>query len=275
MLIVIRVFYIISLLLYTTAAVAYIRDFRSSGGPGTRRGRAVFVSYGALFHFIGIATCAFYLRQAPFMGMLQGFGFSALVLALLFLHIGRSLENPTGLGMVVLPLVALFAALGIFAPLQKMTDPLLAPNPWFIVHASIALFSYGAFAVGFAGAALYIVLHREIKGKHLGRVFQRLPSLGELDHMTYLAVSLGFVALTVSIITGMVWTSLRLGSLLQLDIKEVITFGNWFVYAFYLHSRYYGRWKGRRSAWLAVIGFMLVLFNFLIVTALSSTHGYM
>ena len=83
------------------------------------------------------------------------------------------------------------------------------------------------------------------------------------------------MALTISIVTGMVWTMLRLGTLLQLDIKEIITFGSWLVYAFYLHSRYYGRWKGRRSAWLAVLGFGVVLFNFLVVTVLSNTHGYM
>ena len=174
-----------------------------------------------------------------------------------------------------MPLVALFAAIGLFAPLEVVTDPLLAPNPWFILHAAIALFSYGAFAVGFASALLYLVLHREIKGKRLGKIFQRLPSLGELDHMTYLSITLGFVGLTVSIVTGMVWTMLRLGTLLQWDIKEIFTFASWLVYAMYLHSRYYGRWRGKRAALLAIAGFLVVLFNFLVVTLFSESHGYL
>jgi ABC-type transport system involved in cytochrome c biogenesis permease subunit len=162
----------------------------------------------------------------------------------------------------------------MFADLVEVTDPLLTSNPWFVLHASIALYSYAAFSVAFVGAALYLVLHREIKSKRLGTIFQRLPSLDQLDHVTYMSVTVGFVALTVSIITGMVWTLLRLGSLLQFDIKEIITIANWIVYAFYLHSRYYGRWRGRRAAWLAVCGFLVLLFNFLIVTVLSSTHAY-
>jgi ABC-type transport system involved in cytochrome c biogenesis permease subunit len=276
MLIVIRVFYIVAFVLYALAAGAYLRDFRSSGtGGDVRRTRLWTIRLGVLLHFVGLAACAFYLRQAPFMGILQGFGFASWILAMMFLHISHSFEDETSVGMVIMPLAALFAIPGLFATLAKVTDPLLSSNPWFILHACIALYGYGAFTIAFTGAALYLILHREIKSKRLGTVFQRLPSLDQLDYMTYMSVTLGFVALTVSIITGMVWTMLRLGKLLQFDIKEVITFANWLIYAFYLHSRYSGRWRGRCAAWLVILGFAVVLFNFLVVTVLlSSTHAY-
>ncbi len=276
MLIVIRVFYIAAFVLYTLAAGAYLRDFCGRGtGAEARRARLWTVRLGVLLHFVGLAACAFYLRQAPFMGILQGFGFASWILAMMFLHTSHGFEDETGIGMVLMPLAAVFAIPGLFSALAKVSDPLLSSNPWFIIHASIALYSYGAFAVAFTGAALYLILHREIKSKRLGNMFQRLPSLDQLDHMTYLSVALGFVALTISIITGMVWTMVRLGMLLQFDIKEIITFANWLIFAFYLHSRYSGRWRGRRAAWLVILGFLVTLFNFIVVTVwLSSTHAY-
>lgn len=276
MLTVIRVFYIAAFAFYATAAGAYLRDFLSRGsGSDVRGARLWMIRFGVLLHFVGLAACVFYLRQAPFMGILQGFGFGSWVLAAMFLRISRSFEDATSVGMVIMPLAALFALPGMFAPLAKVTDPLLSSSPWFILHASVALFGYGAFTVAFAGAVLYLILHREIKSKRLGNVFQRLPPLDQLEHMTYMSVTVGFVAFTISIITGMVWTMLRLGMLLQFDIKEIVTFANWLIFAFYLHSRHNGRWRGRRAAWLVILGFVVIVINFLLVTVLlSSTHAY-
>ena len=275
MLIVIRVFLAISVVLYAAAAVSYIRAF-SSKGPDSRgrRGRLIAVRLGVLIQFIGLAATVFYLHQAPFMGIYQGFGFSAWLLAMMYLHITHVLENDTSVGMVLMPLVSLFAIPGLFAELARVSDPLLSSSPWFILHVCIALYSYAAFTVAFAAAVLYLALHREIKSKRLGNIFQRLPSLDQLDHLIYTSVAAGFVALAVSMITGIVWTVLRLGTLLQMDIKEVITIANWIFYAFYLHSRHSGRWRGRRAAWLAIIGFLFLMFNFLVITQLSGTHSY-
>ena len=275
MLIVIRVFYAIAMVLYTAAAGGYLRAFNQKiYQPRTRR--TVPASYAVLFQLLGLVTYTMYLRQAPFLGMFQGFTFAAFVLAFLFLMISRNVENDIAVGGIVIPLVCIFSLIGIFTPLEPVVDPLLEPSPWFILHASIALFSYGAFAIAFATSVLYLQLHGEIKSKRLGTFFARLPSLGELDHLTYLTISIGFVALSVAIATGMAWTQIRLGKLLQLDTKEIFTFVNWVIFALYLHSRLYRGWRGRRAAWMAIAGFLVLLFNFLIVTVLlSKTHSYL
>lgn len=275
MLIVIRVFYAIALVLYTATAIGYLRAFNQKMTQPRKR-RMVSANYAVLFQLLGLATYTMYLQQAPFLGMFQGFTFAAFVLAFLFLFISRNLENDVAVGVIVFPLVCIFSLIGIFTPLELVNDPLLAPSPWFILHASIALFSYGAFAIAFATSVLYLQLHGEIKSKRLGTFFARLPSLGELDHLTYLTISIGFVALSVAIATGMAWTQIRLGKLLQLDTKEIFTFVNWVIFALYLHSRLYRGWRGRRAAWMAIAGFLVLLFNFLIVTVLlSKTHSYL
>ena len=275
MIIAIRVFYIIALLLFVLGTIIYFRAF-SRRVPGPRRPRTMTVSYGMLFQLIGLVMYTIYLHQAPFLGLFQGFVFASFVLALLFLLITRVLEDERSVGIIVLPLICLFQLVGVFTPLQNVEDPSLSPNPWFILHASVALFSYGAFAISFATAVLFLLLHRQIKGKHLGLIFERLPSLGELDYFTYRSITIGFIALTLSIAFGVIWTQIHLGKLLQGDSKEIITFINWGVYALYLHSRFYRGWQGKRAAMLAILGFMVLMFNFVFVTVLMSrTHAYL
>jgi ABC-type transport system involved in cytochrome c biogenesis permease subunit len=275
MIIVIRVFYAISLILYSASAICYIRTF-SGKAPQTSRLRVFLVNYGALFQLLGLVMYTVYLRQAPFLGIYQGFTFASLILALLFLLIFRATQREVSCGLIVVPLICLFSFTGLFTTLERTADPLLAPNPLFIMHASAGLFSYGAFAIAFTTSILYLLLHREIKSKRLGRLFDRLPSLEELDHLTYLAVAIGFLSLAVAIAFGMAWTYDRLGKLLQFDFKEIVTFINWLVFAMYLHTRLSGTWHGKRAAWLVIIGFSLVLFNFFFVTlVLSRTHYYL
>ena len=275
MFIAIRVFYTIALMLFALGTVIYLRAF-SQRVPGSRKPRTMTVSYGILFQLIGLVMYTIYLGQAPFLGLFQGFVFASFVLALLFLLITRVLEDESSVGIIILPLICLFQLVGVFTPLRYVDDPSLSPNPWFILHASVALFSYGAFGISFAAAVLYLLLHRQIKDKRLGRIFERLPSLGELDYLTYRSITIGFIALTLSIVFGMAWTQVYLGKLLQGDPKEIITLINWIVYALYLHSRFYMGWQQKRSAMLAILGFMVLIFNFIFVTVfLSGTHAYL
>jgi cytochrome c-type biogenesis protein CcsB len=275
MLIAIRVFYLIALALFAVGTVAYFRAF-SRRVADYKKTRVQIVCYGALFQLIGLAMYTIYLHQAPFLGLFQGLVFASFLLALLFLMITRMLEDERSVGIIVLPLILIFQLLGVFTPLHAVDDPSLSLNPWFILHAAVALFSYGAFAVSFATAVLFLLLHRQIKDKRLGRLFERLPSLGELDYLTYRSITVGFIALTLAIVFGVIWTQINLGRLLQGDSKEIITLINWLVYALYLHSRYNKGWQGKNSAILAILGFAILIFNFVFVTVLlSRTHAFL
>jgi len=275
MLIALRIFYALAFLLLSASAWQYIRSF-SARNAASRRRRLALLHYSMLIQLIGLVMYTIYLRQAPFSGLFQALTCSSFVLTALFVLMFRAVEDDRSAGMIIIPLAALFQLCGVFTPLVPVTDPSLAPNPWFILHAALGLFAYAAFSIAFATSVLYILLHREIKSKRLGRFFERLPSLGELDHLTWRGVSIGFSALTASIAFGMIWSHLRTGRLLQLDTKEIVSLANWLLYAFYLHSRFSRGWRGKRAAWLSVAGFALLLFNLIVVTlVLSRTHAYM
>jgi len=88
-------------------------------------------------------------------------------------------------------------------------------------------------------------------------------------------VAIGFLLLSIGIITGAVWANYAWGSYWSWDPKETWSLITWFVYAAFIHARLTRGWRGRRTAILSIIGFAAVLFTFLGVNfLLSGLHSY-
>ena len=80
-------------------------------------------------------------------------------------------------------------------------------SPWFGVHVSSLLFAYASFALACVLGITYVLQFKEIKAKDLGFFYERLPSLNVLDEMNLRAVKIGWLFLTVGLITGGIWAS--------------------------------------------------------------------
>ncbi len=102
-----------------------------------------------------------------------------------------------------------------------------------------------------------------------------LPSLAKLDIMTYRVVSVGLPLLTVGIITGAWWAKEAWGAYWQWDPKETAALVSWTVYALYMHLHTRNSWRGLRSAWMSVLGFITIMFCYLGVNIwISGLHSY-
>jgi ABC-type transport system involved in cytochrome c biogenesis permease subunit len=107
------------------------------------------------------------------------------------------------------------------------------------------------------------------------RVIESLPSLKTLDGLQYLAVSIAFPLLSLLLITGAVWANESWGRYWGWDNKEVGALVTWLAYAGYLHTRIAHGWTGRRSAYVALLGFVFVIFTYLGVSyLLPGLHSY-
>ena len=87
----------------------------------------------------------------------------------------------------------------------------------------------------------------------------------------------GFIGLLfqAALIAGAIWANDSWGRYWGFDVKEVWTFVIWVLYAGYIHARATRGWRGTRSAWLSIIGFVAVLFNFTIVNMFfQGLHSY-
>jgi cytochrome c-type biogenesis protein CcsB len=104
---------------------------------------------------------------------------------------------------------------------------------------------------------------------------RRLPSEYQMDELMYSCSALGFIFLTLGIVTGSVWAHYAWGSYWSWDPKETWSLITWLIYAVMLHTRLVHGWRGKRMAIMAIVGFACVLFTYLGVNLLPSLHSYM
>ncbi len=206
------------------------------------------------------------IHQAPLSNRYESLVFFAWSLPAVGLLAFR--KNLQGwLGAVVSMLACLllaYASFGADADIRPLM-PALKSN-WLLIHVMTAFLGYAAFSVAFGAALLYLVKDR--------RPQALLPTLPLLDRLMYRAIMLGFLLLTFGILTGAVWAETAWGKYWSWDPKETWSLITWLIYASMLHARLLKGWQGRRIAWLALLGFLAVIFTYLGVNYLPSLHAY-
>lgn len=97
-----------------------------------------------------------------------------------------------------------------------------------------------------------------------------------LEEITYKSIAIGFPVFTMGgLIFGAIWADQAWGVYWSWDPKETWSLITWFVYAFYLHTRFLRGWRGKKNAIVAVVGFVTVVFTYLGVNLLlSGLHSY-
>lgn len=104
---------------------------------------------------------------------------------------------------------------------------------------------------------------------------ERLPSLESLDGLMYKTACLAFAGLAMLLITGAIWANESWGRPWGFDSKETGALVAWLTYAAFLHTRISRGWKGRSSAYFAIIAFLFVIFTYLGVSyLLPGLHSY-
>jgi ABC-type transport system involved in cytochrome c biogenesis permease subunit len=102
-----------------------------------------------------------------------------------------------------------------------------------------------------------------------------LPPLDKLDSLMYRTATIAFAGLAMLLITGAVWANESWGRYWGWDSKETGALVAWLTYAAFLHTRIARGWSGRRSAYFALVGFLLVIFTYLGVSyLLPGLHSY-
>jgi cytochrome c-type biogenesis protein CcsB len=137
---------------------------------------------------------------------------------------------------------------------------------WIVVHVLVAILGTAFFALGAGLSVLQLLQARREAGKTAGFGFLRtLPGADALESLAYRLNVVGFVFWSFTLIFGAIWAERAWGRYWGWDTKEVWTFIIWVIFAGYIHARATRGWRGSRAAWLAIIGFTAVLFNFTIV----------
>ncbi|MDR5691015.1 c-type cytochrome biogenesis protein CcsB [Agromyces indicus] len=151
---------------------------------------------------------------------------------------------------------------------------------WLVIHVFVATAAVGFFALGFALSVVQLMQSRREAIAATADAAKKsflatLPSAASLENLAYRINIIGFILWTFTLMAGAIWAEKAWGRYWGWDTKEVWTFIIWVVYAGYIHARATRGWRGTRSAWLAIIGFSAVLFNFTVVNLFfKGLHAY-
>ena len=182
--------------------------------------------------------------------------------------------TPMGLGCIAFASFALPDQLQEAAPLV----PALRSS-WLVMHVSVIMVSYAALLVGSLLSLAVLFTDRgddlELRSSSIGSggfrqsvaasdvgVLQlqsvQLSTSEQLDSLSYRTITVGFLMLTVGIISGAVWANEAWGSYWSWDPKETWALVTWLFYAVYLHGRIYKDWSPRKTAAVSAAGFVVV-----------------
>ena len=163
-------------------------------------------------------------------------------------------------------------------------------STWLVMHVSVVMLSYAALIIGslISASVLFVNTNQslQIRSNSSGVGSYRTGSANyleptdftdseRLDTLSYRSILIGFVLLTLGLISGAVWANEAWGTWWSWDPKETWALISWLFYATYLHMRISKGWQGRKPAILASTGFLVVLICYIGVNFLGiGLHSY-
>jgi ABC-type transport system involved in cytochrome c biogenesis permease subunit len=269
---------LLPLVLYVAAGVAYAIHF-ARRDPAVGRAATTLLLFAALSHTFVIGMQTMEVRHVPFANPSRMVSTFVWLLTLSYVYVELATDE-RAMGVFILPIIIGLQIIPVVYPGTENFDPLL-DSPWFWVHLSSLMFAYATFALASVLGLTYVLQFKEIKKKHLGYFYTRLPSLQILDAMNSRAVTVGWLFLTIGLVVGILWAeqarsvapeNANIQAMLSLqDPKIFFAFLTWAVYSFAVVARRTMGWSGRRAAWLSAVGFAIVLLNFLPVSYFVTT----
>lgn len=258
-----HMFFILTVTLYGCATAAYLACLlRTSPALSLWASRILVAGFTA--HLLSTIHLASKIKYLPLTNIQESLSFFSLAVVGGFIFFERKYKVTT-LGSFVIPvaLVMLIASSSLHVGVRQL-PPILQSN-WFWFHALLAFLSYASFTIAAGVDVMYLIQRRFLKTKHFGALFQKLPSLETMDEISYRCLTVGFPLLTVAIISGAIWSEQAMGSYWVWDHKQTWSLIIWFIYAALLHGRLTIGWRGKPAALLSILGFIIMLFSYLVM----------
>jgi cytochrome c-type biogenesis protein CcsB len=263
----------LAILFYSIAAIYFIIIFLSKKGK-TRTIAFLFLLLGVVTHGLDLLVFGLDQHRIPAANLVETFSLVTWVILVLFVTVARR-DSMEAMAVILLPIAILsLISNAITTGSEAGVEPLLRGG-WIYVHIPLVILSMACLSIAFICSLMYLIQERQLKSKHPAFFYHRLPSLEVCEDLSYKSLWAGFFLLTLGIVTGMIWSKYLRGVYWSWDYKEIWSLITWGLYALLLHGRMIAAWRGRKAAYLAIIGFALMLFTFIgVTTVFQSYHAY-
>ena len=236
---------------------------------------------GVLAHTAAVVTRGLAVHRAPWGNMYEFVTALTCVAAIFFLFVMIRYRAWT-LGVFVMG--AVVVTLGLAETLIYTAAGELVPalqSYWLDIHVTAMTLATGIFFVAAVLGFVYLWVDRYAKRVAAGRaapgngIIRRLPSIEQIDRLTYRTIVFGFPVWTFGVIAGAIWADQAWGRYWGWDPVETWAFITWVLYAAFLHARATAGWRGRRAHYVQLLGFTSLIFNILIVQVfIAGLHSY-
>ena len=236
---------------------------------------------GVIAHIAGVVTRGLAVHRVPW-GDMYEFVIAVTCVAVLFFLGLMFRYRPYRLGLFFMAPIVIIIGLAqtvIYTPAGPLVPAL--NSYWLAIHVTAITLATGTYVVAAVLAVVYLFADRHTRRVAAGlpvrngEVFRLLPSPERLDQFAYRTVVFAFPLWTFGIIAGAIWADQAWGRYWGWDPTETWAFITWVVYACFLHARVTAGWRGRRAAYIQLVGFGCLLFNLLGVSLfITGLHSY-
>jgi ABC-type transport system involved in cytochrome c biogenesis permease subunit len=274
----------VPLVLYAAAFVAYGWHFARRAAAVGRSATTLLVA-GVLAHTFVIGMETMGSGQVPVGDATSAISMFVWLLAVSYLYTEVTTDE-RAMGVFILPLLIALQFIPALKPDDVEVRSSVLRGPLFGIHVSSLLLAYASFALACVIGITYVLLFKEIKAKHLGFFYARLPSLQVLDKMNQRAIVFGWIFLTSGILAGAAFAFQaralpgsagvpQVQAMSLEDPKILAALICWAVYSFELFAARRIGWGGRRAAYLSALGFAIVMLNFVPISYFfTKSHNF-
>lgn len=235
---------------------------------------------GFILHFASTLLRGIGAERVPWSNMYEFALTGTLAIILIFIVV-QLFVDLRFLGTLIVGLTVLFlgvAKVNYYVPIVPLQPAL--DTYWLVIHVVVAVLAVGFFTLSFGLSVLQLVQTRrerlsQVSSSVSARSIQGLPDSNRLENYSYRMAIIGFFLWSFTLIAGAIWAEAAWSRYWGWDVKEVWTFVIWVLYAGFIHARATRGWRGSRSAWLSITGYVAVIFNFTIVNVFfDGLHSY-
>ncbi len=195
----------------------------------------------------------------------------------------RVFYNFDAMGFIITAIAGAALAFASFSPIApSLVEPTIPAlrSYWLLYHIVTLFIAYGAFAASFGLGILFLLKFRKENkpsknSKKETGFLSLIPHSSIIDEVIYKVIVFGFLFLTAGVIIGAAWANNAWGGYWSWDPKETFSLITWLTYALFIHARITKGWSAKRMAWIAVAGFIVVIFCYLGVDlVIPGLHSY-
>ena len=260
----------------------------ASGSEAPKKPRNVMARIGTaltvlafLFHVAALVMRGVAAGRVPWANLYEFAMIGTALIVLVYLVVLTRVDLRY-LGTFIIGLVVVLlglAATNFYVEVVPLMDPL--KSVWLVIHVFVASLATAFLALACSLSVLQLLQARrerkivEQAEKTGPRFLATLPTAERLEGLAYRFAIIGFIFWTFTLIAGAIWAQDAWGRYWGFDVKETWTFIIWVLYAGYIHARATRGWRGSPSAWLSIVGFAAVIFNFTVVNVFfKGLHAY-